>query len=100
MREGEVLRLLRIVNGYDTLVELSKVSGINVGTLSNAERGTSYVSSATLRTLSELYDIPMCLLFYSFRKLGEYNFENKMHRKMAYAHLLALSFNSKSKLPK
>lgn len=89
LREGEVLKLFRVVNGYDSLIDLSKASGLNKQTLSRAENNTAYISKATLQILADLYDVPFTALCLSFKMLEPLDYNIKKDRKKAYAYILS-----------
>ncbi|MBR1654094.1 MAG: helix-turn-helix transcriptional regulator [Clostridia bacterium] len=89
MREGEVLKLFRIVNGYDSLIDLAKATGLNKQTLSRAENNTAFISKATLQILADLYDVSYTALVLSFKLLEPLDYNIKRDRKKAYAHILS-----------
>ena len=91
MREGEVLRMLRVINGYDSIVDLSRACSISPRTLSGIENGTRCISAIALRTLADLYEIPLSLLVLAFRNLYDFDYDYKPDRKKAYYYLLRLS---------
>lgn len=91
---GEVLKLYRIANGYDTKIDLEVATGISRHTLSCLERDVLPLSKAIMQDLASVYNVPFTRMHYSFIALESYNFQDRKQRREALAYVLKLCLSS------